>query len=91
MIGGVGQRMLSGVSRRMAAQFFGAVDGVLTGQREVGILPETAGPERVFDAPARAAGRAGPADAGFVRGALFGGALVLVGVLAGAVLARRRG
>ena len=36
MIGGVGQRMLSGVSRRMAGQFFGAVDGVLTGRTRGG-------------------------------------------------------
>ncbi len=29
MVGGVGQRMLSGVSKRMAAQFFGSVDRVI--------------------------------------------------------------
>ncbi|GAB4068468.1 carbon monoxide dehydrogenase subunit G [Angustibacter speluncae] len=29
MVGGVGQRMLSGVSKRMAGQFFGAVDRVI--------------------------------------------------------------
>jgi uncharacterized protein len=29
MVGGVGQRMLTGVSRRMAAQFFGSVDRVI--------------------------------------------------------------
>jgi hypothetical protein len=31
MIGGVGQRMLTGVSRKMAGQFFGAVDRVIAG------------------------------------------------------------
>ncbi|HEX6514566.1 MAG TPA: carbon monoxide dehydrogenase subunit G [Nocardioidaceae bacterium] len=31
MIGGVGQRMLTSVSKRMAGEFFGAVDQVLTG------------------------------------------------------------
>jgi uncharacterized protein len=31
MIGGVGQRMLTSVSRRMAGEFFGNVDGVLAG------------------------------------------------------------
>lgn len=31
MIGGVGQRMLTGVSKRMAAEFFGNVDTVLAG------------------------------------------------------------
>ena len=32
MVGGVGQRMLTSVSRRMAGEFFGNVDGVLTGR-----------------------------------------------------------
>lgn len=31
MVGGVGQRMLTGVARKMAGQFFAAVDGELTG------------------------------------------------------------
>ncbi len=31
MVGGVGQRMLTSVSRRMAGEFFGNVDDVLTG------------------------------------------------------------
>jgi uncharacterized protein len=39
MIGGVGQRMLVGVSKRMAAEFFGNVDAALTGGGPVG-LPE---------------------------------------------------
>jgi hypothetical protein len=33
MVGGVGQRMLTSVSKKMAGQFFGAVDDVLTGKR----------------------------------------------------------
>ncbi|MDQ3628046.1 MAG: carbon monoxide dehydrogenase subunit G [Actinomycetota bacterium] len=36
MIGGVGQRMLASVSKRLAGEFFGAVDGVLTGATAVG-------------------------------------------------------
>jgi carbon monoxide dehydrogenase subunit G len=32
MVGGVGQRMLAGVSRKMAGQFFGAVDDSLAGR-----------------------------------------------------------
>ncbi len=32
MVGGVGQRMLTAVARRMAGEFFGAVDDVLTGR-----------------------------------------------------------
>ena len=35
MVGGVGQRMLTSVSRRMAGEFFGNVDGVLTGASPV--------------------------------------------------------
>jgi carbon monoxide dehydrogenase subunit G len=31
MVGGVGQRMLTGVAKKMAGQFFGNVDAVLTG------------------------------------------------------------
>jgi uncharacterized protein len=33
MVGGVGQRMLTSVSKKMAGQFFSAVDDVLTGKR----------------------------------------------------------
>ena len=33
MVGGVGQRMLSSVAKKMAGQFFGNVDDVLTGRR----------------------------------------------------------
>jgi uncharacterized protein len=61
MVGGVGQRMLTGVAKKMAGQFFGNVDAVLTG---------AAVPERVAVAapPAAAAGAlvAEPAAAGAV-------------------------
>ena len=33
VIGGVGQRMLAGVAKKLAGEFFGAVDDVLTGAR----------------------------------------------------------
>lgn len=39
MVGGVGQRMLTGVAKKMAGQFFGNVDAVLTGAAPV---PEAA-------------------------------------------------
>jgi carbon monoxide dehydrogenase subunit G len=42
MIGGVGQRMLTSVSRRMAAEFFGAVEKVLTGEPAVAAAAESA-------------------------------------------------
>jgi uncharacterized protein len=94
MVGGVGQRMLTSVSRRMAGEFFGNIDQVLTG-----IVPmtsaEVAGPQaalaapgQVFTAP-RAAPGAGPSP-DFLRGIAVGAGLVLVGVVAGAVLGRRR-
>lgn len=40
MVGGVGQRMLTGVAKRMAGEFFGNVDAVLTGAAAV---PEPVG------------------------------------------------
>ena len=44
MVGGVGQRMLTSVSRRMAGEFFGNVDGVLTGrQRHAPAVQRAAG------------------------------------------------
>src|SRR5688500_7425529 len=42
MIGGVGQRMLTSVSRRMAAEFFGAVEQVITGVAPVAVSAERA-------------------------------------------------
>jgi uncharacterized protein len=58
MVGGVGQRMLTSVSKKMAGQFFGAVDDVLTGKRPA----EVAAPAAA--APAVAGeGAAGPAVA----------------------------
>ena len=52
MLGGVGQRMLTSVSKRMAAEFFGAVDAVLTGTEAAAAAPATS--------PAEAAGSATP-------------------------------
>ncbi len=98
MLGGVGQRMLTSVSKRMAAEFFGSVDAVLTGT-EPAAAPSTAGPAEagsgapqasgtgtVYTAPSRpASGR----DE-FVKGIAVGAGLVLLGVIAGAVASRRR-
>lgn len=98
MLGGVGQRMLTSVSKRMAAEFFGAVDAVLTGT-ETTVAPPAAGPAEagsgtpqasgagtVYTAPSRpASGR----DE-FVKGIAVGAGLVLLGVIAGAVASRRR-
>ncbi|WP_341925985.1 carbon monoxide dehydrogenase subunit G [Nocardioides psychrotolerans] len=101
MIGGVGQRMLTSVSKRLAGEFFTAVNGVLTGAEPVAATPAAAGAAApVAGAPAAAGGTtyaaparsaAGPVGGDFLQGALVGGGLVLAGVIAGALAARRRG
>jgi carbon monoxide dehydrogenase subunit G len=95
MIGGVGQRMLSGVAKKTAGEFFAAVDGVLTGaapaQAPTGVgapgeaaTPTT--PQTVFEAPPAA-----PAVGGdFMRGAVLGIAATVVGALIGGWIAGRR-
>jgi carbon monoxide dehydrogenase subunit G len=57
MVGGVGQRVLSGVAKKTANEFFAAVDGILAGG-----LPAGAGAEAAGAAGAEAAG-AGAAGA----------------------------
>lgn len=99
MVGGVGQRMLSSVSRRMAGEFFGNVSAVL-GSGDTAPdrpapasggtpgAPATADAGRVFTAPGGPAGVGSRAD--FASGIAVGAGLVLVGVVAGSVLGRRR-
>ncbi len=82
MVGGVGQRMLTSVSRRMAGEFFGNVDAVLTGAAPA--LAETGGAPAepgVFTAPARPAAVSSQRD--FLTGLAVGAALVAFGVLIG--------
>ena len=95
MVGGVGQRMLTSVSRRMAVEFFGNVDAVLGGAAPsvaapVSPAPAAGGAEpavgAVFTAPAAPAS----SQDDFLRGVAVGAGLVLAGVLAGALLGRRR-
>lgn len=57
MVGGVGQRMLTSVSKKMAGQFFGAVDEVLTGKRPT----QVAAAEDAATPAAAAEGAAAPA------------------------------
>ena len=52
MIGGVGQRMLTSVSRRMAAEFFGALEQVITGEAPVAASAERAGTPAAAASPA---------------------------------------
>ena len=99
MVGGVGQRMLTSVSKRMAGEFFSNIEQALVAPAEApAAAAEVPGAEaaagvpaagREFVAPPRAAAAAAPGD--FLKGVLVGGGLVLAGVVAGALAARRRG
>ncbi len=97
MIGGVGQRVLTGVAKKTAGEFFSAVDDVLTGKAPTvpAPRPEPAGGPAptpgVYTAPAAPAGAAGALSSDFVKGAVFGAAVALLGALVGALGARRRG
>jgi len=100
MIGGVGQRMLTSVSRRMAAEFFGNVekviaDGLPTEVAEAAPATNAEGAQVFAAAPkpaARAGAGAGAAVGGesFLMGVAVGGGLVLAGVIVGGLLGRRR-
>jgi carbon monoxide dehydrogenase subunit G len=96
MIGGVGQRMLTSVSKRMAGEFFGNVDRALSGALPAvaagstpgtAPTPSTAAVGQVFTAPPSPPS---PSSSEFLRGIAVGAGLVLLGVLAGSVLGRRR-
>lgn len=103
-VAGVGQRMISGVAKRMAGQFFSAVDDELTGARaplepvgvgtsETGRAGDAApGSQRGYASylPARRRGELVPVDARPLLIAGAGGALIaLVGAAVGGWLARR--
>jgi carbon monoxide dehydrogenase subunit G len=89
MIGGVGQRMLGSVSRRLAAEFFGAVEKVLDGSAPVVGAPSSddraAG---VFHAPPPTVSAGSQRD--FLTGVAVGAGLVAAGVLLGVAVGRRR-
>jgi carbon monoxide dehydrogenase subunit G len=100
MIGGVGQRLLTGVAKRTAGEFFAAVDQVLAGGGIEEPAPPT--PAGEVEAPARAgAGGAGPRvyraparpattpGGEFAAGVVLGAAAALLGALVGGHLARR--
>ncbi len=99
MIGGVGQRMLSGVAKKTAGEFFAAVDGVLTGRSGAPQPPTgTSGvaddmpaavQRGVFEAPWSGSARTA-AGGGFLPGALVGAGAALVGVIVGGWLGGRR-
>jgi len=86
MVGGVGQRMLASVSKRMAKEFFDNVAGALASPGSV-VEPgghqlaraETA--DGVFTAPASVAGVGSQQD--FLKGIAVGAGLVFLGVAVG--------
>jgi len=94
MIGGVGQRMLTSVSKRMAGEFFGNVDKALSGTLPAavpaGSSPSAAAPVagQVFTAPPSSSAISSQSD--FVKGIAVGAGLVLLGVVAGSLFGRRR-
>jgi uncharacterized protein len=95
VIGGVGQRMLSGVARKTASEFFAAVERDLTGPVEPLPAPvEAAAPVAAVPtaqvwtrpAPELDLGRQRMRD--LLVGASFGAAVALLGVLLGALVSR---
>lgn len=100
MVGGVGQRMLTSVSKRMAKEFFDNVGNAIGAPADaaapgVEVAAGPAGPvageaSGVFTTP-RASAASGPGSVDdFVKGVAVGAGLMLLGVVAGAVLGRRR-
>lgn len=106
MVGGVGQRMLTSVAKRMAKEFFTNVeDAIANGVPAAGRGTSAAegGPEvpQLIDAADAEAGRgvwSAPSGSGgpgggseeFVKGVAVGAGLVSLGVVLGALLGRRR-
>jgi carbon monoxide dehydrogenase subunit G len=98
MVGGVGQRMLGSVSKRMAAEFFDNVGNAIApaGVRAGGgpadsstssdAMTPTPTAGQVFTAPPRPPS----SQQDFLMGVAVGAGLVLLGVIAGGLFGRRR-
>ena len=91
VIGGVGQRMLGGVTKKMAGQFFKAVDRDIAGERPAIREPAAVGGPVGGPAPILAGHgvMTSPGGRDLAMGALIGGLLVLAGVIIGGVIGRR--
>ena len=90
MIGGVGQRMLSGVTRKMAGQFFEAVDDDIAGvrkEKKPTPVQTPAGPRPIEAVGTSTARLGGPRDFGW--GVLTGGAVAIGGVIVGWLIGGR--
>ncbi|MGN6598451.1 MAG: SRPBCC family protein [Actinomycetes bacterium] len=107
MVGGVGQRMLTGVARKTAGEFFSSVDAVLASGGPVALpaqpaaapddlLPAastspSAGPAAPRVFAAPAPARAAGASGDLLQGLGIGAAIALLGVIVGAVVGGRFG
>jgi hypothetical protein len=97
VIGGVGQRMLTGVAKKMAGQFFAAVDADIAGvrvlvpaERRQSVGPGVGAPGSPLTyAGAAAGGRTAFQGRDFLLGALAGAAIALAGVAVGFAAGRR--
>ncbi|HEY8820527.1 MAG TPA: carbon monoxide dehydrogenase subunit G [Dermatophilaceae bacterium] len=97
VIGGVGQRMITGVAKKMAGQFFAAVDADIAGVRVPVAVERAAVAGAGAGSPAGQITYAGAAAGGrrpfqgrdFLYGTLTGAAIALAGVVAGIVAGRR--
>ena len=90
VIGGVGQRMLAGVTRKMAGQFFEAVDDDIAGvrkEKKTKPVEVPSGPRPIEAVGTSTAGRGGPRDFGW--GVLTGGAVAIAGVIVGWLIGGR--
>ena len=81
VIAGVGQRVLSGVSKKTAQEFFSAVDGHIAGNRPKKV--QAAAKNDLSQAP-----RKQPASSQGIGYLFAGGLLVLAGVLVGWLISR---
>ncbi|KQW45131.1 carbon monoxide dehydrogenase [Nocardioides sp. Root1257] len=89
MVGGVGQRMLSSVSKRMAGEFFGNVGSAIAGGPVVEPVetPAADAPAgTTFTAPAKASVSS---QDDFLKGIAVGAGLVVLGVVVGRLFGRR--
>jgi carbon monoxide dehydrogenase subunit G len=88
MVGGVGQRMLSSVSKRMAGEFFANVGEAITQPTLVEPVETVAAGAPTFIAPPKQRGVTSQDD--FLKGIAVGAGLVALGVVIGGLFGRRR-
>ena len=91
MVGGVGQRVLAGVAKKTAGLFFAAIDDVLIGAKVVAPAPAAVVPIPAGGGPAPLPVPAvRPGWPSLIGAAAFGAISMLIGVLVGARIARKR-